>query len=142
MDLIGYTLLATNMEGSQGIFILASGISSFGSAASPAIQSLALALTTPRETGKVFASLSVISCVCSQIVGPVLFGVVWWLSIESYPEAMFLAGDVLFMLSLGLILTVRLGRRAGDKESGVQMGREERRGRSLTRKGSLPVVGE
>lgn len=149
LEICAYTLLSLNTLGSPLQFIIASGISSLAGGTSPALQSLALALTSPRDTGRLFASLGVLSCVFAQIIGPVFFLLIYVGSINTYPELVFLAGGVCFCISLALLYCIRLsGKRdeeqgvgkihlTGESELGVQSGagRSTRgRGRSMTRK--------
>jgi MFS family permease len=94
IEIFAYIALAQNTRGAPLQFILSSGLSSLGGAASPAIQSLALALTSPQDTGRLFASIGVLTCVFAQIIGPIFFLVIYLNSITTYPELVFVAGYV------------------------------------------------
>jgi hypothetical protein len=147
IDILGYTLFALN-HGSPLHFLLASVFSSFGGGAGPAIQSLALAHASPRDAGRLFASLSVLQSVAAQVVGPLLFGAVFIWSVPDYPEAIFWVAVGLFGLALGAMLCVKLRRRGGDEEElgGVEEdgagGAQVSRGRSATRKPTTSSGGD
>lgn len=151
IEIFAYLALAQNTRGSPLQFILSSGLSSLGGAASPAIQSLALALTSPQDTGRLFASIGVLTCVFAQIIGPIFFLVIYLNSITTYPELVFVAGVGLFISSFAVLSTVRLGKRRGSREiaKGTDAAAEEeqdaqfaaeRRGRSSTRKVSTHAL--
>ena len=138
IDVVGFALFALN-GGSVGSFLFATAFASFGGGAAAAIQSLALAHASPRDAGRLFASLSVLSSVASSVIGPVLFGAVFNSTIATLPEAIFWVAAGLYSISLVSMLSVRLRKREGVAgalgESEAEAGR---RGRSSTRKaGSL-----
>lgn len=131
-------------HGSTTLFVSATFLQSFGCGATPALQSLALAMAAPRDVGRLFASLSVLGSLSAQVVGPALFGIIFIRSVGFAPELMFWVAVVLFAVSLCVLLMVRLESRRG-KEGAVRLEEEGygsslggegrgRRGRSLTRK--------
>lgn len=137
IDLVGYILFALS-HASIPFFLFATAWASFGGGASAAVQSLALAHASPRDAGRLFASLSVLSSVASSIVGPLLFGAVFNATVGTLPETLFWVAAGLFTISLVSMLTVRL--RAVEvglpSESAVEGGR----GRSSTRKAATGGV--
>lgn len=115
IDLLGYILFALN-GGSVTRFLLATAFTSLGGGAAPAIQSLALGHASARDTGRLFASLSVLSSVASSIVGPLLFGAVFIRTVDTLPETLFWVAVALFAVSLTSLLTVRLRRKEVETE--------------------------
>lgn len=108
------------------------------------MQSLALAFASPRDVGRLFASLSVLSSISSQVVGPLAFGILYIKTVGFFPELIFWAAVVLFTVSFIAMMMVRLGARVTDGE--IQLpgedeevpngrgAREAHRGRSSTRR--------
>jgi len=75
------------------------------------MQSAALALYTQRggtESGKLFGAMSVMQSLCSQIIGPALFGVTFLKSVRTFPTAIFFLAAAAVMLSFIVLLFVRL----------------------------------
>jgi hypothetical protein len=109
------------------------------------MQSLALAFASPRDVGRLFASLSVLSSISSQVVGPLAFGILYIKTVGFFPELIYWAAVVLFSVSFTAMMMVRLGAKLTDGEiqlpgddeevpSGGRGAREAHRGRSSTRK--------
>ena len=112
IEVLGASMMALN-GGQVPVFLAATFIASLGSGTSAAIQSLALALSPPRDSGKLFASLSVVQSLASQVVGPLLFGVVFIRGVDAdFAEAIFWLGVGLFSLAFLGLSSVRLGVRA------------------------------
>ncbi|CEQ42098.1 SPOSA6832_03871, partial [Sporobolomyces salmonicolor] len=142
LDLLGF--LAFSLSSHRiPLFLFATALQSLGSGASPAIQSLALAHSTPRDAGRLFASLSVVQSLASQVVGPVVFGLTFMNTVGSTPEAIFWLAGGLCAVSGAALCTVRLRRvwiGGGPGEEAGKTGEEEEtegpggRGRSETRK--------
>ncbi|BGO95714.1 hypothetical protein NBRC10512_007413 [Rhodotorula toruloides] len=153
LDLAGFLLflsspyllatLSTSMRGSSqhvALFLTATFLQSLGSGASPAIQSLALAHASPRDAGRLFASLSVVQSLSSQVFGPIVFGSVFISTVGKWSEAIFALASALAAVAIGCLMRVRLRRvfvPASSGEAGVVDGEEgpklddgEERGRS------------
>ncbi|KAL8291954.1 hypothetical protein RQP46_001420 [Phenoliferia psychrophenolica] len=62
--------------------LLGAFITAFSSGAGPALQSLALALSSPRDAGRVLGSLSVLGTLALLVITPTLFGIIFVLSVE------------------------------------------------------------
>ena len=122
IDLVGYALLATN-AGSIRQFLVATAITCVGSGAGPAMQSLALSLTSPRDSGRLFASLSVLQSLSAQVAGPLMFASVFMRAVDvNYPELIFWVAVALFAFALVTYSLVRLRRvvvRADDGETAI-----------------------
>ncbi|SCV74651.1 BQ2448_7680 [Microbotryum intermedium] len=115
IDIMGYALLALN-GGSPTRFLVATGCSIFGGGASAAIQSLALAHTSTRDSGRLFAGLSVLSSVNGQIVGPLMFGSVFIGTVEKLPETTFWVLVGVLTIGLCTIMTIRLRKKVNSLE--------------------------
>lgn len=118
----------------QALFVAASSLSSFGAGVVPTIQSLALCLLQARaaktgdtvvEAGSLFGALAVVQAVGSMILGPVLFGLVYSVTVAQLPQAIFILAGSLLFVSLILVWLVRPPavprvrmRRDGDVERG------------------------
>jgi MFS family permease len=119
--IIVYTCLSLNV--SETSFILLSILVTFGSADSPALNSLALSLLpTAKERGKMFGALSVIQALSASILSPLLFGTLFASTVGWYAPAVFaLAAIFLFgaWVFLGCVRLPTDGElAAGDVERG------------------------
>ncbi|GAA5903451.1 hypothetical protein JCM8208_001923 [Rhodotorula glutinis] len=92
------------------VFLVAVLVQSLGSGASPAIQSLALAHSTPRDAGRLFASLSVVQALAAQVVSPVLFTAVFSRTVGRFDEGIFALALALSAASFTALSSVRLRR--------------------------------
>jgi len=107
---------------SQAMFVLASSLSSFGTGVAPSIQSLALLINQsrvipePREegeeecavtVGKLFGALAVLQAIGQMILGPLLFGIIYSITVAALPKAVFIFSGAILTLSLLLICLVR-----------------------------------
>lgn len=148
VDIATYLIIATN-GGSQVQFLIGSGLSSLGAGTTAALQSLALALTSPRDSGRLFASLSVLGSISSQVIGPIFFASIYIATVKTFPELMFYCATGIFVVAFSITLSVNLKRKIVDGEAlidgiklpiavGVEGNEEEGgrnlRGRSSTRK--------
>ncbi|KAG5641236.1 hypothetical protein DXG03_005680 [Asterophora parasitica] len=111
---------------SQSLFVLATALSSLGSGAGPAMQSLALCITqvrgldaaaesggkdaTPTKdggVGQLFGALAVLQTLGQMILGPMLFGLVYSGTVAAFPKAVFVTAAGLLVCSLVLVILVR-----------------------------------
>jgi MFS family permease len=92
--------------------VFASGaiLQSLGAGYSPAVQALALDIYSRRggkgEAGKLFGAISVVQALGSQILGPALFGFVYYKTVATFPSAIFVLTVALMMISLFLLALV------------------------------------
>ncbi|KAK4699357.1 hypothetical protein P7C70_g6904, partial [Phenoliferia sp. Uapishka_3] len=93
---------------SPKFFLLGTGIVSFSSGAIPALQSLALSLSSPRDAGRLLAGIAVLSSIALEIVGPTFFGAIYVWSIDWYPQLVFVAAVVWFICALLPALALNL----------------------------------
>lgn len=118
LDLFGFALfllapylLPSSLRGSSqhiALFLTAAVLQSMGSGASPAIQSLALAHASPRDAGRLFASLSVVQSIASQVIGPILFSVLFMQTVGRWSEAVFALASLFAAVAVGTLSLVKL----------------------------------
>ncbi|KAH8826995.1 MFS general substrate transporter [Flagelloscypha sp. PMI_526] len=114
IEMLAYSCLIVIVEPS--VFTIFSMIGSLSSGFSPSAQTVALHLHVVRtgsqtETGKLFGALSVVHALCSQIIGPSLFGLVFAKSVVAgFPRAIFVLYSSSLALAFVLLLFVRLRR--------------------------------
>ncbi|KAF9468039.1 major facilitator superfamily domain-containing protein [Collybia nuda] len=138
---------------SQALFVLATSLSSLGSGAVPAIQSLALCILQVRaldaeaagipgkETGvgRLFGALAVLQTVGQMIIGPMLFGLVFSGTVAAYPKTVFMMAGAILVCSLTMTMLVRgpvIPRPTGPviRGKGKKKSRDVERGRSRVSK--------
>jgi len=103
IDLLGFlsfSIISLSPHPTPIPFLLSTFLQSLGSGASPTLQSLALAHSTPRDSGRLFASFSVVQSISSQVVGPILFGTTFINTIGKGNNGKF--NGMVFWLALGL----------------------------------------
>ncbi|KAI0093846.1 major facilitator superfamily domain-containing protein [Irpex rosettiformis] len=109
VEVVSYTALCFAADSlTYTVFTMAGA---FGSGFGPAVSSVALALYIQRggvESGKLFGAMSVIQSLCSQIIGPSVFGTTYIKTVGTFPKAIFIlaAGAVIF--SFTILMFVRL----------------------------------
>ena len=109
IEVISYTLIPFAPSG--GLFTIATMFGSFGSGFAPALQSVALSLYTAqggKESGRLFGALSVVQALCSQILGPALFGTTFMYTAGTFPTAIFFVAAFFVSVSLVTLSFVRL----------------------------------
>jgi len=110
IEIISYTLMA--LISTQVAFTVFAMTGALGMGFSPAIQSVTLEMYARRggtETGKLFGALSVVQALCSEILGPAVFGFTYMKTVETYPRTFFfliVAGVTMSFICLSF---VRLG---------------------------------
>lgn len=143
---------------SQPLFVLATALSSLGSGAGPALQSLALCIVQVRQldagaatgdsapsvkdegVGQLFSALAVLQTLGQMILGPMLFGLIYSGTVAVFPKAVFVTAAGLLICSLTLIMLVRGPVDAGSPKPGKgikkskKQAREGERGRSRVSK--------
>ncbi|KAF8071918.1 major facilitator superfamily domain-containing protein [Lyophyllum atratum] len=110
---------------SQPLFVLATAMSSLGSGAGPALQSLALCIVQVRTldasaakgddaatvkeegVGQLLGALAVVQTLGQMILGPMLFGLVYSGTVAAFPKAVFVTAGGLLICSLMLVMLVR-----------------------------------
>ncbi|KAH9484438.1 putative membrane protein [Psilocybe cubensis] len=92
-------------------FLVLSIFGSLGSGFSPATQSVMLSLYSRRggtEFGRLFGALSVIQALCSQVIGPTLYGFVFIKTVTFFPAAIFYLTTFSVTISFILLALVRV----------------------------------
>ncbi|KAG8705611.1 hypothetical protein FRC08_001575 [Ceratobasidium sp. 394] len=146
VDISSY--IASALVTTSTAFIGTSSLLSFGGGYPPAIQSLALALTqgpssegarnvnpttdepryegasidtsAPDDTGRLLGAMSVVHALCSQILGPSLFGMTFVATVASLPRAIFWLSAALNLAALMSLLLVRLAPPGRNKEDDAE----------------------
>ena len=105
LALLGYALMA-NPRASELSFLASTCVIQFSGGVGPALQSLALALSSPRDSGRLLAGLSVLASASMQILGPALFGAVLSGTLDGRPEVVWAAAAgwwAVALMPMGLI---------------------------------------
>ncbi|TFK36324.1 major facilitator superfamily domain-containing protein [Crucibulum laeve] len=109
VEIIAYTFMG--LATTPLSFTVFGMLGSFGTGFSPAVQSVTLALYARRggtESGRLFGALSVIQALCSQILGPSLYGLVYARTVATFPRAIFFVSVGTITASFILLTFVRL----------------------------------
>lgn len=88
-------------------FLIGTAAMSLGAGASPALQSLALSLSSPTDAGKVMAGFGVLQSVMASIGGPLIYGSIFAITIDVFPTAMFAFGALSFVVAFVSLTMVR-----------------------------------
>ncbi|EJU05334.1 MFS general substrate transporter [Dacryopinax primogenitus] len=84
-------------------------LGAFGGGYSPAMQSLALGLLKNEdETGRLFGAMSVMSALCTQVMGPALFGLMFAYTVGVFPKMVFVAACVCAGTALICLFCIRI----------------------------------
>ncbi|KAF8236196.1 hypothetical protein L208DRAFT_1252513 [Tricholoma matsutake] len=109
VDMASYALLSS--VSTAVAFTLAVSIAAMGAGFNPAVQSVALGLYRRRggtENGKLFGALSVLQALCSQIIGPAMYGLVYMKTVATFPRTIFIVSLLMVSISFVLLAFVRL----------------------------------
>ncbi|KAH9812471.1 hypothetical protein DFH28DRAFT_978599 [Melampsora americana] len=93
---------------SMSWFIIGSGMQSLAGSTSSAIQALAINCVPGEKVGQVIASFSILQVLCSQVLGPFVFGGVFSGTVGSFSEAFFVVDIMLMVVVLVVLSMVRL----------------------------------
>ncbi|WVQ94920.1 hypothetical protein IAU59_002006 [Kwoniella sp. CBS 9459] len=119
LEIVPYICMAFALQPPQ--FILCSVLSTFGSPASPAINSLALSLLPDAsQSGKLFGALSVLQAMGSSLLSPLLFGTLFASTVGTWPQAIFALTAVYLILAQTAMLLVRLDRGESQSDSDIE----------------------
>lgn len=109
VEIISYTLMG--LAPTPLSFTVFGMLSAMGAGFSPAVQSVTLAMYSRKggtEVGRLFGALSVVQALCSQILGPSLYGLVYMKTVATFPRAIFAITVASVVLSFFLFSLVRL----------------------------------
>ena len=127
------------------VFLIATATMSIGSGASPALQSLALSLSSPTDAGKVMAGFGVLQSVMSSIGGPLIYGSIFALTIDVFPTAMFGFGALTFIIAFISLAMVRFPSRTlhtRQSFSTLERHAADAARRTVQRRGRAPADGK
>ncbi|KAH8925148.1 MFS general substrate transporter [Atractiella rhizophila] len=134
VDFLSYFLITLSHNPMQ--FLGASAIQSLAGGGSPALQSLALSLASPNDSGKILAALGVLQGFSSQVLGPLIYGGIYSVTFSKWPEAVFAVAASIYMLAFLILSGVRLPPKKETEKKGKKKGKKRERGRSRTRRES------
>ncbi|OJA18419.1 hypothetical protein AZE42_06991, partial [Rhizopogon vesiculosus] len=124
------TLLVVILTSNGLFFACGAVLQALGSGYVPAVQAFALEVYNRRggkgEAGKLFGAINVVQALGSQILGPALYGFVYYKTVAIYPRAVFLLSVVLGMVSLGLLTPVRIPTTGEEDAEGARLDDETR----------------
>ncbi|KAJ7638346.1 hypothetical protein FB45DRAFT_902565 [Roridomyces roridus] len=144
----------TQVRNSQVLFVVASWVSCWGTGLVPAAHSLALCITQARKlieeedgqtastdadsgAGALFGALAMLQAIGQMILGPLIFGVVFYGTVATHPKAIFaLAGAILLLACVSTVF-VHSPLAGGKSRAHVVLPvdeEQERRGRSRASK--------
>lgn len=116
LDFLSHTLVILSPSNSQTWFILSTTLTSLGSTSMPSYSSTVLGYARYRaaqgeqqeseeEVGVLFGALAVLQSLGQTIIGPIMFGVVYSLTVSTYPRGVFVlacacAGTALMLMCI------------------------------------------
>ncbi|KAG2158264.1 uncharacterized protein EDB93DRAFT_1246119 [Suillus bovinus] len=105
------------------VFVSGTILQSLGVGYSPAVQAFALDVYSRRggkvEAGRLFGAMCVVQALSSQILGPALFGFLYYKIVATFPGAIFVLSVVLLIISLVLLALVHSTTSKDDAESTI-----------------------
>jgi MFS family permease len=151
LDTLSHVLVLVVPSDSEPLFVLASALTSMGAGSIPAIHSTVLGYTRYRniqaqvpekareDVGVLFGALATLTAVGQSILGPILFGILYSHTVETFPKSIFVASAVCAGFGWGMMcVCVRPRKRViihGPRKSHGGAGRRVRgRGRSALTK--------
>ncbi|KIR27801.1 hypothetical protein I307_04705 [Cryptococcus deuterogattii 99/473] len=94
---------------SESAFIILTALTTFGSPATPAANSLALSLLPdPSQSGRLFGALSVVHALGATLISPLMFGMLFASTVEDYAAAVFALAAAFVGGALVCMLCVRI----------------------------------
>ncbi|KIK98704.1 hypothetical protein PAXRUDRAFT_9354 [Paxillus rubicundulus Ve08.2h10] len=129
LDFVSFLVMAIATTGA--VFTFGTAIGSFGSGFSPAAQALALEIYMKRsgqgrgEAGKLFGALSVIQALGSQIIGPAMYGFVYFNTVATFPQAIMVVSVFTCLFGFVLLAFVRIPSGLAGGDSTAESGDDE-----------------
>ncbi|KAF8520258.1 MFS general substrate transporter [Hysterangium stoloniferum] len=150
LDITSHTLVTLAASSSVTLFVGFSLITSIGTGLVPALHSVAMCTLNLRENsqggkggkdvGKLFGALSILQAVGSTILGPMLFGTIYSVTVGVYPKTIFVLAASQVIVALTMLVMIRPPRVdvpieiRVDRQVEVQVKRTRGRGRSRGKK--------
>ncbi|KAJ7244045.1 major facilitator superfamily domain-containing protein [Mycena rebaudengoi] len=112
IDVVSYIFLPFSPSGI--IFTSFMAFGSLGSGFVPAVRSIALDIVTRRnggdgvESGKLFGALGVVQAACAEVLGPAIYGFIYYNTVATFPAAIFFVVVGSAAVSFALLGLVRL----------------------------------
>lgn len=124
---LGYAIIGIPAAGSPVPLLIGSAVAALASGTTPALQSLALSLSSPRDAGRLLAAIGVIESLAVQVIGelsssprvdlltrlcayagPPIFGAIYASTIEVWPELVLWSAGVFYLLAMVPVSAIRL----------------------------------
>jgi len=111
LDIVSHTLVALHVSSSPLVFTGVTSISALAGGSTPALQSLAICILQRSqqgnpEIGALLGGLSMLTAL-GQILGPVMFGIVYSTTVARFPEAVFALAATLVLMAFGTTSFIR-----------------------------------
>ena len=117
-------LILLSLGLSSGPFVIFSLLMTPGSAGPPAMHSLAMHfIPSKREIGRMFGALSVVSSIGTSLLGPLLFGNVFALTVGVYAPTVFALSALISIIGQCCLVGIRVG---DSEDAGGERGRNRR----------------
>lgn len=116
LALVGYGLMSYP-RANELSFLASTCVVQFSGGVGPALQSLALALSSPRDSGRLLAGLSVLASASMQVLGPALFGAVLGGTLGDRPEVVWAAAAGWWAVAFVPMGLIKVG--GGEREAGA-----------------------
>lgn len=113
LAILGYALMA-NPRATEVTFLVATAVCQFSGGVVPALQSLALSVSSPRDSGRLLAGLSCLASASMQVIGPGLFGAILAGTLDGRPEVVWAGAAVWWVLALVPVGLVKIGGEVSD----------------------------
>ncbi|EJU04645.1 hypothetical protein DACRYDRAFT_47146 [Dacryopinax primogenitus] len=127
LDVLAYTLTSLSPPSAMWAFVLFTSMSSFAGGALPAMHALALGILTAQEkeeaeaagsgvsvevnhAGRLFGAFGLVQATSQILLGPLMFGALYSISVYSFPKAIFVVAAGLLAVACFCLTTVRLSK--------------------------------
>jgi len=111
VDVLSNALVAFSSGGSSELlFVIFTSVPSLGSGSLPAANSLALSLMKSNgdtNTGKLFGAFATLQAVAQMIIGPLVFGMIYSITVATYPKAIFVMAFATGFIALLFVFLIR-----------------------------------
>jgi len=94
-----------------------------------------------KEIGRLFGALGVVQAICSQVIGPFIYGMTYMRTVATFPRAIFIVTVGALVTSLVLLSLIRIPQDTPvDEEETVVVPRVEREDTLVEARGPLIVI--
>ncbi|KZO96709.1 MFS general substrate transporter [Calocera viscosa TUFC12733] len=146
LDVLAYTLTSISPPSAMWAFVIFTSMSSFAGGALPSMHSLALGILTAQEkeaaeaagddgsagevnhAGKLFGAFGLVQATSQILLGPLMFGALYSVTVYSFPKAIFVVAACLLVTSFLCLTAVRLSEEDKHRAEEAAIERERERG--------------